>query len=273
MNTTTAELEQSAHELRTRATTDAEALAELCEVYWRLRRQDAAVDTFIELMRRRGDPENKAFDDIYLQALRVTRSCPTPVRRRYRLMQLIELLDSTAKVDGLVVECGCFLGLSSYMLCSRLRARAPAFDGSGYHIFDSFKGLSEPTADDEIPDDWDNAENLRKMTRSGYFAASLAVVKNNLATFSGITYHPGWIPLIFATMPEASYRFVHVDVDLYDPTLDALNYFYPRLSPGGLIVSDDYSWPGAQMAIDEFCAEHRVALRTNEVGQAIIGKG
>ena len=267
-----AELEQTVRELRARATSDIEALAELCRAYWNLGQQDAAIDTFIELLQRTGQPDNEGFDKIYLNALRATKSCPTPARRRYRLMHLVELLDSTSDIDGLIVECGCYLGLSSFMLCSYLQRRTPGFDGGGYHIFDSFEGLSEPTEDDEIPDDWKNADNLRKMTRSGYFAAPLVAVKKNLAAFPGIAFHPGWIPLSFATMPEASYRFVHVDVDLYDPTLDALNYFYPRLSPGGLIVSDDYSWPGAQVAINEFCADHRVALRTNEVGQAIVVK-
>ena len=35
---------------------------------------------------------------------------------------------------------------------------------------------------------------------------------------------------------------MHVDVDLYEPTDEVLRYFMPRMSPGGAIVSDDYSW-------------------------------
>jgi hypothetical protein len=132
--------------------------------------------------------------------------------------------------------------------------------------------LSEPTADDDIPDGWNNAEGLRQMSRRGYFAASLETVCANLREFPGIRFHPGWIPLTFKGVSEASYRFVHVDVDLYDPTLDAFAYFYPRLSPGGAIVSDDYSWPGARMAIDEFCAEHNLELHVTASKQAVIRK-
>ena len=267
-----AELEQQAPGLRVRAATDDTALAELCKLYWMLGQQDAAVDSFIDLLKRTEESNDSEFDAIYLNALRTTMSCPTPARRRYRLMKLVELLDSTAGVDGLVVECGCYLGLSSYMLCSYLKRGTPGFDGSGYHIFDSFAGLSEPTADDDIPDDWSNAEGLRDMTQPGYFAAPLPVVKKNLQAFPGISYHAGWIPLTFTSMPEASYRFVHVDVDLYDPTLDAFSYFYPRLAPGGLIVSDDYAWPGAQTAINEFCGDHRITLQLSTVGQAIVRK-
>ena len=158
------------------------------------------------------------------------------------------------------------------MLCSFLRRRDPRFDGNGYHIFDSFEGLSEPTTDDDIPDGWINAQQLRGMTKAGYFAAPLAAVKPRLREFPEIAYHPGWIPASFAGLAPSSYRFVHVDVDLYDPTLDALAYFYPRLSPGGLIVSDDYSWPGARTAINEFCGENRIEPQLTDFGQAVIRK-
>ena len=267
-----AELEQIARDLRAMAATDSSALSNLSEAYWSLGQKDAALETFAEYLQRTDPYENRAFNDLYLTALRVTTSCPTPIRRRYRLMYLVELLDSTSDVDGLVVECGCYLGLSSYVLCSFLRQRESAFDGNGYHIFDSFEGLSEPTADDDIPDDWNKAEQLRQMTKAGHFAAPLAAVKESLKEFPAITYHPGWIPASFAGLAPSPYRFVHVDVDLYDPTLDTLTYFYPRLSPGGLIVSDDYSWPGARTAINEFCGEHRIALQLTNFGQAIIRK-
>ena len=102
--------------------------------------------------------------------------------------------------------------------------------------------------------------------------APLVAVKENLKEFAGITYHPGWIPASFTGLPVSSYRFVHVDVDLYDPTLDTLAYFYPRLAPGGLIVSDDYSWPGARTAINEYCSEQGIKLQLSNFGQAVIRK-
>lgn len=266
------QLEQFARELQAQGSEDPDVLAKLCSVYWRLKRQEEAVATFELLLRHEPPAPDPAFDPTYLKALRVTGSPPVPLRRRPRLMHLMEILNDTAHVRGDVVECGCFLGLSSYMLCSYLKRQNPQFDGTGYHVFDSFQGLSEPTADDEISDDFENAEKLRMMSQRGAFYAPLEVVKSNLRAFPKISFHPGWIPLSFKGLPEACYRFVHVDVDLYDPTLDAFTYFYPRLSPGGAIVSDDYSWPGARTAIDEFCAEHQVTLHANSVGQAIVRK-
>jgi len=213
---------------------------------------------------------DRSFDELYRDALLATGTNPIPLRRRIRVANLVQLLLDTPGRGETVAECGCYRGLTSYLMCRTLRVESPAFDGTGYHVFDSFEGLSEPTADDDIPDDWKGADRLRAMSQRGAFAAPLDTVRANLREFPGIAYHPGWIPLSFQKLPERRYRFVHVDVDLYDPTLDCLNYFYPRLVPGGRMVSDDYSWPGARTAIDEFCSEHGIVPALNEHGQAII---
>jgi hypothetical protein len=114
--------------------------------------------------------------------------------------------------------------------------------------------LSAPGPEDVIAEDDGSSEagRLRKMTRPGHFAAKLEDVKEALAEFPGIEFHPGWIPQSFVGQPKRRYRFVHVDVDLYDPTRACFEYFWPRLIPGGLMVCDDFVWPGSRRAVEEF---------------------
>jgi predicted O-methyltransferase YrrM len=95
-------------------------------------------------------------------------------------------------------------------------------------------------------------------------------VRRGLAAFPAVEFHPGWIPQSFAGLREMTYRFVHLDLDLHDPTLAALEYFYPRMVKGGILVCDDYSWPGARKAIEDFCARHRVAFEATPHGQAVL---
>jgi len=46
---------------------------------------------------------------------------------------------------------------------------------------------------------------------------------------------------------------VHFDVDLYESTLACLRFFYPRMLPGGVMLSHDYSiLAGVRKAVDEF---------------------
>ncbi len=227
----------------------------------------AAFSHFARMLDPTGD---EWFDAVYLSGLGRTGARPTPLRRRHRFHGLVQQLDATAGVAGDVVECGCFRGLSSYLLCSALRRERPHFNGGGYHVFDSFQGLSEPAAEDRVPADAADRERLEEMTKAGRFAAPAEVIKDVLTDFPGVAYYPGWIPQSFAGLPERRYRFVHVDVDLYEPTRGALEYFYPRLSPGGRIVSDDYNWPGCRKAIEEFCASRSIAFQTTAQLQAYI---
>jgi len=105
--------------------------------------------------------------------------------------------------------------------------------------------------------------------QAGRFAAALEDVRRALAPFPGIAYFPGWIPAAFPR-DEARYRFVHVDVDLYQPTRDSLEYFWPRLVPGARMVCDDYNWPGGKRAVDEFCAARGIDARITASTQAVI---
>jgi len=208
------------------------------------------------------------FDSVYLAGVLATRTAPVPLRRRDRFFLLVQELAATLELDGLVAECGCFRGLSSYVLCSRLKARDARFDGAGYRVFDSFQGLSEPQREDTVGDS-DAAGTHADNVRAGRFAASLVEVRRSLAAFPGIAYFPGWIPQAFP-QDSARYRFVHIDVDLYQPTKDSLEYFWPRLVSGGRMVCDDYNWPGAKRAVDDFCAAHGLRVRATASHQAAI---
>jgi len=211
-----------------------------------------------------------AYDAMYQAGLNASGTGITPLHRRDRFFSLVQLFRKTLALEGMVAECGCFRGLSSYLLCSTLQQADAAFDGRGYRIFDSFAGLSAPSQEDAIEGEGAQVGRLRHMTRAGNFAASLDKVKAALSAFPRIEYFPGWIPAAFPKEDGVRYRFVHVDVDVYKPTRDSIEYFYPRLVPGGVIVCDDYNWPGARQAIEEVCARVGVEFATTPYTQAYI---
>jgi O-methyltransferase len=64
----------------------------------------------------------------------------------------------------------------------------------------------------------------------------------------------GIFPETATGLEDETFAFVHLDADLYQSTLDGLNFFYPRLSPGGCIIVHDYNhnWEGVTKAVDEF---------------------
>jgi hypothetical protein len=239
----------------------------------RLRNQDLALAVYDAAVASGLFPCDSQFDAAYRRALVATENRPYPLRRRLRFHNLYALLGTVLHLEGTIAECGCFRGMSSYLMLDRQKTAQPGFTGDGYHIFDSFEGLSEPGPDDIVARENPKAARLSQMCQPGAFAASLETVQRGLAAFPAVEFHPGWIPQSFAGLREMTYRFVHLDLDLHDPTLAALEYFYPRMVKGGVLVCDDYSWPGARKAIEDFCARYRVAFEATPHGQAVLRKG
>lgn len=214
--------------------------------------------------------QDQAVEKRYVRALFATQTPPTPVGRKHRHMTLVEQLRGAFNLPGDIAECGCYRGLSSWMICATLNEENGGFDGTGFHIFDSFAGLSTPAPEDAVTAATPDRNRLEDMLQLGRFSCSEKEVRRHLAAFPGITYHPGWLPQSLVGEMERTYRFVHLDVDLYEPTLGALEYFHPRLVPGGVILTDDYGWPGARQAFDQFSAQHDLAVEEMAGNQAIL---
>ncbi|MCB1801869.1 MAG: class I SAM-dependent methyltransferase [Gammaproteobacteria bacterium] len=174
--------------------------------------------------------------------------------RKYTLRELVRF---TCDLDGDMAECGCFEGATAWFM-------ADECPGTPLHLFDSFEGLSEPDRNDKPEGD-----ELFEWAK-GDLSASEEKVRRNLAGFDNVSYYKGWIPTRFDDVADRRFRFVHLDVDLYQPTLDSLEFFYPRMVEGGVILLDDYgftSCPGAKKATDEFFAsrpEHVLHLPTGQ---------
>jgi len=175
--------------------------------------------------------------------------------RKYTLDQLMQL---AVLIKGDTAECGAYKGASSFLICRRI-----AETGKTHHVFDSFEGLSSP-----------NKEDGSYWTKGDLCCNEQEIVKT-LKTFKFVVYHKGWIPDRFHEVKKKSFCFVHLDVDLYQPTLDSLSFFYKRMLPGGIILCDDYgfvSCPGAKSAMDQFFAEKPEPVISLTTGQGLVIK-
>ena len=91
------------------------------------------------------------------------------------------------------------------------------------------------------------------MQRTGYDPARMHFVKGD----------------VLETVPqEAPERIalLRLDTDWYESTRHELDHLYARLSPGGILIIDDYGhWRGARRAVDEFIEKHRLRLFLNRI--------
>ncbi len=214
------------------------------------------------------------FNGLYDQGLKESGTLPNN-RRPQRFYNLVQFLGQAINLEGQVAECGCYKGLSSFLLLHYILKDQPGFAGEGFHIFDSFEGLSPPTEEDRITDKTIGGGKLQFAKPAGTYAATAEEVQKLLTPFPQVVYHKGWIPRSFQGLSEQTYKFVHIDLDFYTPIRGSVEYFYPRLVTGGIIVFDDYGslkWPGAKKAVDEYCEKHRIRPLLLSTGQAVIWK-
>lgn len=159
-----------------------------------------------------------------------------------RLYTLWEAARNAAAVDGAAAEVGTFHGGSAALVAQALAL----FGGSrDLHVVDTFEGhldASFTAHDDEVQ-------------RGKFGEARFDDVRTFLGGWAGTHVYKGDGPVVVGGWPERRYAVVHLDVDLYQPTIDCLRYFGPRLAPGGVIVVDDYqapSCPGISLAVHEY---------------------
>lgn len=80
----------------------------------------------------------------------------------------------------------------------------------------------------------------------------------------------------FHKVQDETFSFVFIDVDLYEPTLASFEFFYPRITKGGIVVFDDYGciqFVGAKRAIDECVSKYtKEIFLPLPLGQAFLIK-
>jgi hypothetical protein len=182
-----------------------------------------------------------------------------------RHFNLYYLARSARDVGGDTAECGVYRGRGSWFILNAL----PGPDRRHF-VFDSFEGLSEPRAADK-PDRSEAYAWARNDLAMGQ-----QIARRNLAAFEGrVSFHKGWIPERFPDVEDRRFSLVHLDVDLFQPTQDSLSFFYPRMTPGAILVCDDYGFstcPGALRAMDEFFADKPETVIPLTTGQAVVIK-
>ena len=169
--------------------------------------------------------------------------------RFYLMAQFAELAINESKETDNFAEVGVFNGHSARIIHNLIFQKGKNLD---FHLFDSFEGLSDFTSKDK--EDSIIRDNKSRETIKLHFKADIGTVLN-LQDLDNVFIYQGWIPKEFKKIEHKIFRFVHIDVDLYEPTLESLKFFYPRLKKGGVIICDDYNsneFPGASKAWDEY---------------------
>lgn len=181
---------------------------------------------------------------------------------RYATLGLCFEQLAARQVPGNVAELGVYQG----DFAKRLNQLSP---DRKLYLFDTFEGFAD--------------QDVRTEKASGFSTGAQSFANTSVELVLRKMPHPqqcivkkGFFPATAAGI-EDTFCFVSLDADLYDPILEGLRFFYPRLSPGGYIFVHDFNndeYRGARQAVVEFCRAEGIGFTPlpDSGGTAVISK-
>ena len=148
---------------------------------------------------------------------------------------LYSFVKATANIEGDIAEVGVYKGGSAKIICETRD------NSKSIHLFDTFEGLP-----------YETTEKIDEVYEKGHCAASFDDTKEYLSEYNNVYFYKGIFPLTATPVKDKVFSFVNLDVNVYRSTFDCLTFFYIRMSPGGIIISHDYTSKGIKKAFDIF---------------------
>ncbi len=166
-------------------------------------------------------------------------------------------------LEGDFVDCGVNTGMFSKMIINFIKFENLKKD---YYLLDTFNGMSEK---------YSSKEEIQRSEEMGYSTDIYEEVKN---TFHGLDYVKiikGAVPETLPLVLSEKISFLSVDMNCALPEREALEFFWDRIVKGGIVLIDDYGFPGHEeqkKLHDEFAKEKGVLILPLPTGQGMIVK-
>jgi O-methyltransferase len=163
--------------------------------------------------------------------------------------ELEHILDN--KVPGAITEFGCYAGTASLFI-RRLLDERDESSSRPFHVYDSFEGLPPKHAADQSAAGVD------------FTAGKLSVSKKEFlhqfrhARLQPPITHKGWFEELGSADVPDTIAFAFLDGDFYTSILSSLRLVWPRMSPGAVLLIDDYQrpeLPGPERAVHDYFQE------------------
>jgi hypothetical protein len=170
-----------------------------------------------------------------------------------------------AKLAGDFVECGVSRGLHSLAICSYLDFNKL---NKSFWLFDTYRGIPEEQAL--------SSETQARIAREiNLYPDCYEEAKRRFAPFPRVHLVQGKVPDTLASVEIDKVAYLSIDMNIAYPERRAIEYFWPKMSPGALVVLDDYAWRGHEAqktSLDEFALSVGVEILTLPTGQGLMVK-
>jgi O-methyltransferase len=167
-------------------------------------------------------------------------------------------------VEGDFVECGVYAGLLSGTICSALKFASVK---KRFFLFDTFTGIP----DNELPD----AGSDRIKEINSHYVDVRKIVRKNFLKYSNVKIVEGILP---GTLPKArigKISYLSVDLNTAETERQVIEYLWPKVSPGGIVLIDDYGWSACSeqyVMWNNFANKQGLAIACLPTGQGLLIK-
>lgn len=182
---------------------------------------------------------------------------------KYRCWELWDLVRNVGKVPGALIEIGVWRGGTGILIAKS--AELSNIDDAVY-LCDTFTGVPKATEKDNTYQGGEHSDTSKATVEALVRALNL----RNVTLLTGIFPEETG-----AIVEEATFRFCHIDVDVYQSAKDIVEWVWGRLSIGGIIVFDDYHnmlTNGIATYVNEMKAIYACVMIYNLNGHAVIIK-
>jgi len=175
------------------------------------------------------------------------------LRVRGQSESMIGLLESTLHLPGDIIECGVYRGKSLQRIS---RVAADLAPEKTVFACDSYEGFPEEGVGRV---DLGPRRFLSRVRKKFRMCADTPARLERFFQMFGVRGETikGYFSDTLLRFSDTPFCFIHLDCDIYSSYKECLHLLYENLTPGGVVVFDDYpgaKWPGAKIAVDEFFA-------------------
>ncbi len=182
----------------------------------------------------------------------------------YRCYELWTLVGQTRKLNGAILEVGVWRGGTGALM-----AKKDQLGGSNHSVYlcDTFEGVVKAGSQDDHYKGGEHSDTSQESVEDLLRTLKIANARILKGIFPDQTAH--------LIDPGVRFRLCHIDVDVYQSAKDVMDWIWDRMVPGGMIVYDDYGFPGCQgitRYVNEQVAEADRMTLHNLNGHAIVIK-
>ncbi len=190
----------------------------------------------------------------------------TDIHVEWRIHVLLWAAEHGARLEGDFVECGVNTGIYSLAVCEYLDFNST---GKSFYLFDTFSGPPQ----EQITPQEQMLERSEKSKK--YYSECYELTRRNFAQFPNAKLVRGKVPDTLDSVTISKVCYLSIDMNLVEPEIAAIEYFWDKLSPGALVVLDDYGWLAyapQKEAMDRFADTKGVSILNLPTGQGLILK-